>query len=108
MKTRIANMVITVVMLFACLGFVVAAPVQATAQSGTKYTGDETVTRGKTMIFDASKQMMTGAKMMREAMQTMREGKDPANTLQIVTDAERMMTEGEKMLGPPQEMAEKL
>ena len=29
MKTRIGNMVIAVVMLFACLAFVVAAPVQA-------------------------------------------------------------------------------
>lgn len=107
MKTGIGNMVIAVVMLFASLAFVVAAPVQAKAQSGTKYTGDETVTKGKTMIFDGSKQMMAGAKMMREAMQTMREGKDPANALQIVTDAERIMTEGEKTLKQGQEMAEK-
>ncbi len=107
MKTRIGNMVFAVVMLFACLAFVVAAPVQATAQSATKYTGDETVTICKTMIFDGSKKMMTGAKMMHEAMQTMREGKDPAKARQIVTDAERIMKEGEKMLRQGQEMAEK-
>ena len=107
MKTGIGNMVIAVVVLFACLAFVVAAPVQAPAQSGTKHTGDETVTKGKTMSFDGSKQMMAGAKMMREAMQMMSEGKDPAKARQMMSDAERMMTEVEKTLRQGQEMAEK-
>ncbi len=107
MKTRVGNMVIAVVMLFSCLAFVVAAPVQATAQSATKHTGDETVTVSKTMIFDGSQKMMTGTKMMHDAMQTMREGKNPAKARQIVTDAERIMKEGEKMLRLEQEIAEK-
>ena len=107
MKTGIGNMAIALVMLFACFAFVVAATVQAPAQSGTKHTGDETVTKGKTMIFDGPKQMMAGAEMMCEAMQTMREGKDPANARQIMSDAERMMTEVEKTLRQGQEMAEK-
>jgi hypothetical protein len=107
MKTGIGNMVIDVVMLFACLAFVVGAPVQATAQSGTKYTVDQTVTMVKRMICDDSKQMTAGAKMMREAMQMMKEGKDPARARQIMTDAEKIMTEGEKTLGQALEMAEK-
>ena len=107
MKTGIGNMAIAWVTLFACFAFVVADPVQALAQNGTKHTGDETVIKGKTMIFDGSKQMMAGAEMMCEAMQTMREGKDPANARQIMSDAERMMTEVEKTLRQGQEMAEK-
>jgi uncharacterized Zn-binding protein involved in type VI secretion len=120
MKTRIGNISIAVSMVLACLGFVVAAtflplsflkhytaPVQVAAQSGTKYTDEETVTKVKTMIFDGSKQMIAGAKMMREAMQTMREGKNPTKGQQIMTEAERIITEGEKTLGQAQEMAEK-
>jgi uncharacterized Zn-binding protein involved in type VI secretion len=107
MKTAIGTMVIAVVMLFSCLGFLVAVPVEATAQGETKYAGGETVTTGKTMIFDGSKQIMAGAKMMREAMQTIREGKDPATARQIMTDAESMMTEGEKTLRQGREIARK-
>jgi hypothetical protein len=107
MKTRIASMVVAVVMMFVCLAFIVAAPLQATAQNGTKYPGDETVTYGKTMIFDSSKQMMSVAKMMREAMQKMREGKDPARARQIMTHGERTMTDSEETPDKAQEMAEK-
>lgn len=107
MKTGIGNIVIALVVLFACLAFVVAAPLQAPAQSGTKHTGDETVTKGQTMSFDGSKQMMAGPKIMREAMQTMSEGKDPVKARHTMSDAERMMTEDEKTLRQGQEMAEK-
>ena len=59
------------------------------------------MTYGKTMIFDASKQTMSVGKMMREAMQKMREGKDSASARHIMTDAERPMTKAKKCWGRP-------
>ncbi len=107
MKTGIGNMVIALAVLFACLAFVVAAPLQAPAQSGTKHTGDETVTKDQTVSFDGSKQIMAGPKMMREAMQMMSEDKNPAKARHTMSDAERMMTEDEKTSRQGHEMAEK-
>lgn len=107
MTTGIGNMVTVVVMLFACLASVAAAPVKATAQSGSKCSDDETVTRDKTMVFDGSKQVMARAKMMREAMRTMREDKNPSKARQVIADAEIIIGEGETTLGQALEMAKK-
>ena len=64
MKIRIGNMAIAVVTLFACLAFVVAAPVQAQemAQKHSEVKGK------MRLVMERYNEMIHGSKIMREGM----------------------------------------
>jgi hypothetical protein len=88
MKTGIGNMVL--VLLFACLAFVVAAFVQTTTRTGTKGAVEAPLSKGRTISTDHSNQMVAGATTMPEAVRIMQDGKDSPKARQLITDAQTM------------------
>ncbi len=88
MKTRIGNMIL--VLLFACLAFVVAAFVQTTTRTGTKDAVEASLSKGKRMCTDHSTQMVAGANTVPEAVRIMQDGKDTPKARELITEVQIM------------------
>ena len=88
MKTGIGNMIL--VLLFACLAFVVAAFVQTTTRTGTKDAVEASLSEGKSMCADHSEQLVAGANTMPEAVRIGQDREDTPKARQLMTEAEIM------------------
>lgn len=76
---------------------VLVASGSAMAQSGSKAVEDD-MAKHKATMMDASKKMIEGANMVREAMKMMEEKKDVDKAQQMMSDAAKMMKQGEEMM----------